>query len=57
MGDCEVEATLKNIATGDKTKKKIYACYSCGIMFVEADMTEEQMKAKQDLVNLDPFKH
>jgi hypothetical protein len=56
VGDCEVDATIKNQATSVMTKKRIYACYSCGILFVEAEMTSEQIKLKQEYQALDPFK-
>jgi len=55
IGDCEVEATIKHQITSDKTKKRIYCCYQCGILFVEAEMSPEQIKLKQEYNELNPF--
>ena len=55
IGDTEVKATIKT-EMGDKVKKNIFACLSCGVMFVEADMNPEQLKLKREYETLNPFK-
>jgi len=54
VGNTEVETTVKDIM-GNKLKKNIFVCLTCGVMFIEGEISPEQKKLRDDYIRLNPF--